>query len=373
MERPLGRRAFPGGGSTARGPRVRRGRLFRLTRQGKAFLGVTLALGLAAINTGNNLLYLVLGLMLSLLLLSGVMSDLVLWSVRVERVLPRRLFVGAPTLIEIALRNGKRWLPSYSLEVSDRLDDGPTPRPVYFLKVAPGEVARLAYRHTPGRRGSVTHEGFFVLTRYPFGLIEKGRVIDRAEVALVYPELLVAPPALPESRAAGSEVPLRGAGSGTEVAGLRAYRAGDEARAIHWRRTASMGQLVVRERESEQARRICLLLDNALPPAPGGEPGAFDPAYLAGLEVAIREAASVATEAVAEGAAVEVVTRGEASPLIGPGASLDPLYRFLALLEPRALLGAPPFAARAGLGRRVEVRPVASPVGEEPARAGGAA
>ena len=67
-----------------RAPRRRR---FSLTRQGKGYVFVTIGVGIAAVNTGNNLLYLILGLLLSLLLVSGTLSDLALYQLRAKRCL----------------------------------------------------------------------------------------------------------------------------------------------------------------------------------------------------------------------------------------------------------------------------------------------
>ena len=94
--------------------RRRSRRKFRLTREGRAFLFVTIGVGFAAVNTANNLLYLVLGLLLSLLLVSGVLSDLALWKLRITRKLPARMFAGTRSLIEVAALNDKRWLASGS-------------------------------------------------------------------------------------------------------------------------------------------------------------------------------------------------------------------------------------------------------------------
>lgn len=340
--------------------RRRRARTFRLTRQGKVFVAVTLMLGFAAVNTGNNLLYLVLGLMLSLLLVSGVLSDLVLWGVRVRRDLPHRVFVGHPTLFELALRNQKSRLPSYSLSVRDRSEDEVGDSPCYFLKVEPEEEQSVAYQRTFARRGRLALEGFEVVTRYPFGLIEKGRRFARAAELIVYPELM---PRVPEEAAAGhrgSDVALSKVGRGNEIAGLRMYRAGDEARSIHWRRTASRGELVVREHEEEAMHRLTIALDNAAPEVSEGEP--TDPAWLLGFEHAVSEAASIATASLAQGGAVEVVTRGARSPIVAPGGTLDPLYRFLALLDPAPPDAPPPGTEGSARLRVVEVRPVEHPI-----------
>ena len=81
--------------------RRRTRRKFRLTREGRAFLFITVGVGLAAVNTGNNLLFLVLGLLLSLLLVSGVLSDLALWRLQIKRNLPTRLFAGRSSLMDV--------------------------------------------------------------------------------------------------------------------------------------------------------------------------------------------------------------------------------------------------------------------------------
>jgi uncharacterized protein (DUF58 family) len=115
-------------------------RHIRTTREGKAFIFVTIGVGFAAFNTGNNLLFLVLGFMLSLIVLSGIMSEIVIRRIRVSRRLPGRVFAGSTTLIELSLTNNKDRSPSYSLEVEDLAEGLPTERRCYFLKIAPGAV-----------------------------------------------------------------------------------------------------------------------------------------------------------------------------------------------------------------------------------------
>ncbi|TLY20952.1 MAG: hypothetical protein E6K66_09515, partial [Nitrospirae bacterium] len=52
-----------------------RWRSIRLTSEGTRFLLFTFGIGLAAINTGNNLFYLLLAMMLSLIVISGLLSE----------------------------------------------------------------------------------------------------------------------------------------------------------------------------------------------------------------------------------------------------------------------------------------------------------
>lgn len=329
-----------------RRPRDRR--TFRFTREGKVFLLVTVGVGLAAVNTGNNLLYLMLGLMLSLLLVSGILSEIALRRVVVRRRLPERAFARTTCLVEISLTNEKKRVPSYSLEVEDRTATEPTERRCYFLKVAPSAEQAASYRRTPSRRGILRLRGFRLGTRYPFGLIEKSRLVEDEADLLVYPRVVAAPAAELRRVLEGTETPVGRPGPGTEVAGLRDYKPGDEARVVHWRRSASLGRLVVRERERDAARRLTLVLDNA-------RPATADASWDEGFERAIERAASLAAAALSRGAAVEVVTRTGASPLLLPGAPPDPVWRFLALLDSVDEAAAPPLDVRRARGTVLHV------------------
>ncbi len=309
--------------------RKRSRRKFRLTREGRAFLFVTIGVGLAAVNTANNLLYLVLGLLLSLLLVSGVLSDLALWRLQIKRKLPTRLFVGRRSLIDIALLNEKRWLPSVSIETLDEVD-GEDTEPARFVRVAPGKTDIASYRFEPQRRGIVELGTMRVLTRYPFGLIEKGYAIYLPDELVVFPQLLdhAATPAIRPMQ--GDAAPIHQTGRGTEFAGsVRFYREGDESRDIHWKRTASRGELVVREHEQDSSALVTLTVDNLIPSSVEDEN-----AWLERFETSISEVATITSTYLAQGVSVQVQTGNSVSPMVAGGTAPDPIWRFLALLQP---------------------------------------
>ncbi|MFB6375371.1 MAG: DUF58 domain-containing protein, partial [Bradymonadaceae bacterium] len=91
-------------------------RRLSFTRGGKYFAGMTLMVGLGAINTGNNLLFLVLGMMLSLIVASGMLSEAVLRKLRVRRQLPKHLFAHRTAPGEFLVENPKVYA-SLSVEV----------------------------------------------------------------------------------------------------------------------------------------------------------------------------------------------------------------------------------------------------------------
>ncbi len=321
-------------------------RHLRATREGKVFIFVTMGVGLAAFNTGNNLIFLVLGFMLSLIVLSGILSELAIRGVRVIRRPPERAFVGSTCLVELELFNKKKRVPSYSLEVEDVVEGSPTERRCYFLKVGAGSKQVAGYRRTPHKRGMLRFSGFKLSTRYPFGIFEKWRNLHAPGEMLVYPSIAgdAREPAI--ERIQGADAPAGRAGPGTEIGGLRDYLFGDEARSIHWMRSASLGRLLARERERDSSSQLTVTLDNARPQKP---PADWDNRF----EVAISRAARLSVRASARGVAVEVIARGSRSALLAPGAPVDPILRFLALLGPVPAEQSIAFAPRSRLaGRR---------------------
>jgi uncharacterized protein (DUF58 family) len=326
------------------GQRVRRWlrppRRLQFTREGKYFVGITFGVGFAAINTGNNLLYLLLGMMLSLILASGVLSEMSLRGLEVSRQPPARLHAGRPFLMGIGLRNHKKRLPSFSIEVEDLVAGKPLDKKCYFLKLPAGRLQHTSYRHVFARRGRYTMSGFRLSTKFPFALFRKSRLVETEAEVVVYPQIHpVARPQPPRARSTGEET--RGArGRRGEFHGLHEFREGDDPRDIHWRSSARKGRPMVREYEDEAARRVSLFLDNALP---GGE-ACTDEAQKDGLERAVSMAASLAVDYLERGYAVRLVTRTEALPWLSGAAHIPRLLRALALLP--AATEEAPFAAK---------------------------
>src|SRR5438046_6774253 len=86
---------------------------FSLT--GLVYCSMMMFMGLAAINSQANLLFGVFGLMIGILLISGVISRLVLRTMRVARSLPEHGAVGETMILTYEFRNGKRYWPSLSV------------------------------------------------------------------------------------------------------------------------------------------------------------------------------------------------------------------------------------------------------------------
>jgi uncharacterized protein (DUF58 family) len=301
-------------------------RKLKFTREGKYYLGITLGVGFAAINTGNNLLYLLLGMLLSLIVVSSVMSELSLRQLTVTRRLPMRAQVGRAHLVEIEVFNHKKRIPSYAIEVEDLRAAQPADKRCFFLKISPSSAQVAAYRRTPAKRGRDRHTGFRIATRFPFGLFEKSREVEAEGDLIIYPA--VDPIRLPidePGRSEGGGGAL-GRGGGDETFSLRVMREGDDPRDIYWKKSTHRNQLVLRERARETRPDVVLVIDN-IRPASAGE------SYHQQFEKRIREVASRAVAHIKRGDSVVVTTTGGERVRGDRNLGSDPILRFLALLD----------------------------------------
>lgn len=300
-------------------------RRLRFTREGRYFVLIAIGVGLAALNTGNNLLYLLLGWLLSMIVASGVLSELSMRGLRVVRHGPAQVFANRPFLMEIAVANDKRRTASYSIEVEDLVAGIPIDKKCYFLKLPPGREQRTSYRHTFSRRGPYRYDGFRISTKFPFGLFRKSRIMSGRGDILVYPAIHAVTPPAPRGQLIGDSEAQR-LGRRGEFFGLREYREGDDQRDIHWRSTARTGRLLVREYQQEAQRRVAIVCDNALP-------SDADQRADSALEEAVSLSASLASAYLARGYAVRLATRTEAVPYGVGVIHRNRILRCLALLD----------------------------------------
>ncbi|HEX4476530.1 MAG TPA: DUF58 domain-containing protein [Polyangiaceae bacterium] len=307
-------------------------RKLKITREGKFFIILTLSVGLAAINTGNNLLYLLLGMLLALIVVSSIMSELSLRKLSVVRRLPARAQVGRPHLVEIEVHNHKKRVPSYAIEIEDLRAGQPADKRCFFLKISPDSAQVAAYRRTPAKRGRDRHVGFRVATRFPFGLFEKSRELRSEGELIIYPAVdpVKLPPDQPGQRA-GTHGSL-GRGSGDEILGVRPMRDGDDPRDVYWRKSTLEGQLVLRERARETQRHVTLVVESSHTDGPPDE------SWLGRFERRIRDAASRSVAHLRRGDSVTVITTAGDRVRADKSVGADPVLRLLALLQPSPAL-----------------------------------
>ncbi|MBN1771953.1 MAG: DUF58 domain-containing protein [Deltaproteobacteria bacterium] len=304
-------------------------RRLRFTREGRWFVAVTLGIGFAAINTQNNLLYLLLSLLVSLIILSGALSESVLRRLDITRTPPLAIFAGRRTPIEIRVRNPKRY-PSYAVEVEDLIDGHVTMRRCFYLKVSAGREQATTYPFVFPRRGRYRFRGYEVRTKFPFGLFVKSRIVDAPQEVLVFPEPLATGSRHETTKGAEETARVERRGTGAELLDPRRFVPGDDPRLVRWRLSAKIGELLVADRAADESRRLELRLENRVAAA------ARTPEELAREEARIEReisgAAYLVLDAARSPSATVRVRACDASIGPLPAARTRALLAFLALL-----------------------------------------
>jgi uncharacterized protein (DUF58 family) len=239
---------------------------YKISRTGWIYLGGLILVGLAALNTGNNLLFLILASLIAIILMSGILSSVTLSGIAMRLALPEHIFAGQPVRALVELHNEKLTLPSFSLRVEAAQEKGTSAAaifetPVYFPYLPKQERVQQIVPMTFKRRGVYRQEAFRIVTRFPFGFLQKARRLSLKTEALVYPAV--------EPTAEYMEVlpVIQGAleslskGRGQDLYAIREYLPTDSARLVDWKATARSGSLMVREFTREEDSRVVIVLD----------------------------------------------------------------------------------------------------------------
>ena len=246
---------------------------------------------------------------------------------------PNRVPPGVPILLRISLTN-QSILATGSLMLEDRLGPPFEQRARFTLDSLRGRETRtLAYHLPTANRGEYRVGPLVMRLADPFGLVERTRSFRAVSDILVLPAVDPLPPApLPGAWDSSLQAGSHAIGShGSDDASIREYRYGDDLRKVHWRSTARLGSMMMRQEERPWHGRTSVLLDTrAVAHRRRSFPaGTFDddPRQSDSFEWALSAAASVATHLQGRGrnldlVAGELVLRG-----LAPGLLLDRLAR----------------------------------------------
>lgn len=307
-------------------PMFRPRRTIKPTRDGWWCLLVAVALGVAAINTGNNLLYLLVSALLALVVVSGILSEQAMRGLALTGVAPAEIYAGQPAVFGARIVNRKRALTSYSITVAllapaaQTIESGR--RFVYFRRIEAGVERVATWEETLPRRGRHRLAGVRITTGFPFGLFVKASRPALVDEVLVFPA--VRPMSAQTLRDLGEQgdATARRRGRGDDLYDLRNYRSGDDPRFIHWRSSAKAETLMVREPEADTSHDTRLVLVGR------GSAGSDE------LEAGLSEAASAAVALVRAGAGVALAGPGVHVPLGHGRPHLRRVLAALALYDP---------------------------------------
>jgi len=226
----------------------------KVKRSGIIFIGVTIFLGVAAANTGNNLLYIVVSSMLSLMLISGISSVFNIKGVEVRLIPPPEVYAGRRTTFRLFVRK-RGTFPSFLLRVSS-----PTDSLLIPLVDGNGTEERIdLIFHRRGRIDGVTLE---ISSDFPLGMFTRSTEVVVPLGLTVFPTPIPARPGFLSAQGSreGSS-PERSVVKGyEELRDIKEY-SGEPMKLIHWKLSAKFGTLMVREMVSEDREPVILSLE----------------------------------------------------------------------------------------------------------------
>ncbi|HLH08899.1 MAG TPA: DUF58 domain-containing protein [Terriglobales bacterium] len=336
---------------------------FDVTREGLLYVGMVVVIGVAALNTGNNLLFIILSSMLAAIFVSGIASTALLRSIEMDVGLPEFVFANTEAYARLILRNTRRILPVFSVSVvpvkekkavrewkwkktrfrfplkaapgkqwielpdfaMQRVNVSPESEPilrdsVYFPFLPPRQKMTADVKLSFIRRGRLTQNTFGLGTRFPFSFLTKTRRIRLTKELIVYPSIEPTDEFFEILPIITGEYESFVAGRGYDLYRIREYTSEDPARHLDWKATAKTGSLKIREFTREDERKLRFVFDN---PAPGG---VTDDAY----ERAVTLVASLAWHFAREGAQLTFLAPG--LPLTS---DLHEFLRYLAVVQSR--------------------------------------
>jgi uncharacterized protein (DUF58 family) len=238
---------------------------YHVTREGWIYFGGVVIIVFAAVNTNNNLLYMVLSALIAVLLMSGMLSGLNFRRLRIDLRVPPRCFAREPFPISIQVRNEKVMFPSFSLEVDNIEGAGLNFEPFFTPCVRAHEQSVHTGKATLQSRGTYKVRTVKVFSRYPFGFFLKGKEYAVDCECICYPEII------PQDQLNLSVMDFLGSnqryerGLGNDLYMIRDYLPSDSARHVHWKASAKTATLKTREFAAEESRRLSIQLDRFAP------------------------------------------------------------------------------------------------------------
>ncbi len=223
-------------------------RILQVTREGGGFIFLLFAVGIGAINTGNNLLYLVLAMCCSFIVVSGALSEQTLKGVSVQVSLPKMAYPEDSYPLHLKISNAKKTITSYSLYVEFPLDPMGCYRidqTAYAYQVSSQSYVDKSLMFVGHKRGPVHLKTIHLKTSFPFGFFVKTKILPISVETLIFP--VIKNVALPSP----TEYSEEGQGTiglaGDDLYSIREYQPGDPMAAVHWKSSAKTGNLRVKE------------------------------------------------------------------------------------------------------------------------------
>ena len=232
----------------------------QFTREGLIYIFLCLAIGIASVNTGNNVLYFIFSLMLGFIIVSGMISRRMLMALSVGIEFPQHIFANVANTGYISVTNQKQRLPSVGIGVAATGASFPAFSCRFFHIAAKGSAHKFAPVTFP-------HRGVFYLkeielqTEVPFSFLIKIRRLPFNARVAAYPRIYRLSEEILARYTEGILIASPYKGDSQQLLHLRDYTQLDSSNRIHWKASAKKEKLLIKEFQKEQGRDLLLYFD----------------------------------------------------------------------------------------------------------------
>jgi hypothetical protein len=252
----------------------------RLTRPGFQAIAIGSLCAIGAVIRDLNLLVILAGLALGALWMQWRIGRGNLRSVSAFQQLPTEAFAGDPFTISVLIQNQNRRLGVFQVTASTPIiHQSSRPgvnhgqrasRPAigtgWVAAIGPQDQESIQIRCQTSERGKCLIGPLRLESEYPFGLLLNRRQMQASQDSLVvFPQRLTLRGGWRQQfrryLVGGNRAGQRAGIHEGHFFGLRTWQPGDSRRWIHWRTTARIGEVAVRQFEQPRAEQMLLVVD----------------------------------------------------------------------------------------------------------------
>lgn len=234
--------------------------VIKITKAGWFYILLTIFLGVSGINTGNNLIYLIVAAFLSFMAVSGIFGKSNLSKIDVRIELPEEIYADTSTPVRVIIRNNRRVLPVFLMRV--HVAGSEILFPFVEVKTEGARYLSLPFRE----RGRSEIRNIYVSSVFPFNFFIRFRTMPGVFEAIVFPRAnkCASLGSFEKGRRSRGEQTTNKTGYEADIISLRDYIEGDPLKYIHWKATAKTGRLKTKELSSLSHQPVVIDFD-ALP------------------------------------------------------------------------------------------------------------
>lgn len=217
--------------------------MIKITKTGWIYIVLTIVVGFAAVNTANNLIYILASALLSYMLVSGIFGRRNIHALSIRVVFPEEIYACSPTPVTVRLTNPRKFLPALLIRV---MTSG---RTVFFPYVAAASSSDAVIQVTFPHRGRCPIGPIRLASPFPFNFFTRFRTFPAPAEIIVFPrpKRCAEVPAGIETHRRGGEQSVDRLGDAGDILAIRNYLPGDPVKHIHWKSTAKTGRIQTKE------------------------------------------------------------------------------------------------------------------------------